>query len=82
MLRSFAMAVSARRPGLCRWRQHECASSAPRYLGEFGGDVSHLNLHKTFCDLHGGGGSRRRPEVCVGDLVLTPPGHATAGRRP
>jgi len=26
------------------------------YLGEFGGDVSHLNLHKTFCIPHGGGG--------------------------
>ena len=26
------------------------------YPGEFGGDVSHLNLHKTFCIPHGGGG--------------------------
>ncbi len=25
-------------------------------LGDFGGDVSHLNLHKTFCIPHGGGG--------------------------
>ena len=25
-------------------------------VGEFGGDVSHLNLHKTFCIPHGGGG--------------------------
>ena len=24
--------------------------------GQFGGDVSHLNLHKTFCIPHGGGG--------------------------
>jgi glycine dehydrogenase len=24
--------------------------------GKFGGDVSHLNLHKTFCIPHGGGG--------------------------
>ena len=24
--------------------------------GEFGGDVSHMNLHKTFCIPHGGGG--------------------------
>ena len=24
--------------------------------GEFGADVSHLNLHKTFCIPHGGGG--------------------------
>ena len=28
--------------------------------GEFGGDVSHLNLHKTFCIPHGGGGPGRR----------------------
>jgi len=26
------------------------------YPGKFGGDVSHLNLHKTFCIPHGGGG--------------------------
>ena len=26
------------------------------YPGQFGGDVSHLNLHKTFCIPHGGGG--------------------------
>jgi glycine dehydrogenase len=26
------------------------------YPGDFGGDVSHLNLHKTFCIPHGGGG--------------------------
>ena len=25
------------------------------YPGKFGGDVSHLNLHKTFCIPHGGG---------------------------
>ena len=31
--------------------------------GEFGGDVSHLNLHKTFCIPHGGGGPGRRPRV-------------------
>ena len=29
--------------------------------GEFGGDVSHLNLHKTFCIPHGGGGPGRGP---------------------
>ena len=28
--------------------------------GWFGGDVSHLNLHKTFCIPHGGGGPGRR----------------------
>ena len=29
--------------------------------GAFGGDVSHLNLHKTFCIPHGGGGPGRGP---------------------
>jgi glycine dehydrogenase len=33
--------------------------------GEFGGDVSHLNLHKTFCIPHGGGGPGVGP-VCRG----------------
>ena len=33
--------------------------------GKFGGDVSHLNLHKTFCIPHGGGGPGVGP-VCVG----------------
>ena len=32
--------------------------------GKFGGDVSHLNLHKTFCIPHGGGGPGVGP-VCV-----------------
>ena len=34
--------------------------------GKFGGDVSHLNLHKTFCIPHGGGGPGVGP-VCVGE---------------
>ncbi|OWV28206.1 aminomethyl-transferring glycine dehydrogenase [Halomonas campaniensis] len=29
--------------------------------GDFGGDVSHLNLHKTFCIPHGGGGPGMGP---------------------
>jgi glycine dehydrogenase len=33
--------------------------------GQFGGDVSHLNLHKTFCIPHGGGGPGVGP-VAVG----------------
>ncbi len=33
-------------------------------VGKFGGDVSHLNLHKTFCIPHGGGGPGVGP-VCV-----------------
>ena len=29
--------------------------------GDYGGDVSHLNLHKTFCIPHGGGGPGMGP---------------------
>ena len=47
--------------------------------GEFGGDVSHLNLHKTFCIPHGGGGPGVGPVCVVQDLVPYLPGHATAG---
>ncbi|MBE7940934.1 MULTISPECIES: aminomethyl-transferring glycine dehydrogenase [Ramlibacter] len=48
--------------------------------GEFGGDVSHLNLHKTFCIPHGGGGPGVGPVCVVEDLVPFLPGHATGGR--
>ncbi len=37
--------------------------------GEFGGDVSHLNLHKTFCIPHGGGGPGVGPVCVAEDLV-------------
>ncbi|GMV45982.1 MAG: glycine dehydrogenase (decarboxylating) [Pseudomonadota bacterium] len=47
--------------------------------GEFGGDVSHLNLHKTFCIPHGGGGPGVGPVAVVADLVPFLPGHRTAG---
>jgi glycine dehydrogenase len=47
--------------------------------GEFGGDVSHLNLHKTFCIPHGGGGPGVGPVCVVQDLVPYLPGHATGG---
>jgi glycine dehydrogenase len=47
--------------------------------GEFGGDVSHLNLHKTFCIPHGGGGPGVGPVCVVSDLVPFLPGHATGG---
>ncbi len=46
--------------------------------GEFGGDVSHLNLHKTFCIPHGGGGPGVGPVCVVEDLVPYLPGHRTA----
>lgn len=35
--------------------------------GDYGSDVSHLNLHKTFCIPHGGGGPGMGP---IGVLVL------------
>ncbi len=44
--------------------------------GEFGGDVSHLNLHKTFCIPHGGGGPGVGPVCVAADLVPFLPGHA------
>ena len=47
--------------------------------GEFGGDVSHLNLHKTFCIPHGGGGPGVGPVCVVADLVPYLPGHVTTG---
>lgn len=44
--------------------------------GEFGADVSHLNLHKTFCIPHGGGGPGVGP-ICVGKhLAAFLPGHS------
>ncbi len=43
--------------------------------GEFGGDVSHLNLHKTFCIPHGGGGPGVGPVCVVEDLVPFLPTH-------
>lgn len=43
--------------------------------GQFGGDVSHLNLHKTFCIPHGGGGPGVGP-IGVGEhLAPFLPGH-------
>jgi len=49
--------------------------------GEFGGDVSHLNLHKTFCIPHGGGGPGVGPVCVVQDLVPFLPGHHSANGR-
>ncbi len=47
--------------------------------GEFGGDVSHLNLHKTFCIPHGGGGPGVGPVCVVQDLAPYLPGHVSTG---
>ncbi len=43
--------------------------------GTFGGDVSHLNLHKTFCIPHGGGGPGVGPIGVAEHLVPYLPGH-------
>jgi glycine dehydrogenase len=50
--------------------------------GEFGGDVSHLNLHKTFCIPHGGGGPGVGPVCVVEDLIPFLPGHTAGGLPP
>ncbi|WP_148613274.1 aminomethyl-transferring glycine dehydrogenase [Nocardioides rubriscoriae] len=44
--------------------------------GEFGGDVSHLNLHKTFCIPHGGGGPGVGPVAVRAHLAPFLPTHA------
>lgn len=43
--------------------------------GEFGADVCHLNLHKTFCIPHGGGGPGVGPIGVKAHLVPFLPGH-------
>jgi glycine dehydrogenase len=43
--------------------------------GEFGADVSHLNLHKTFCIPHGGGGPGVGPVAVAAHLAPYLPGH-------
>jgi len=46
--------------------------------GDFGGDVSHLNLHKTFCIPHGGGGPGVGPVAAKAHLAPFLPGHPMA----
>ncbi|MDB2529462.1 aminomethyl-transferring glycine dehydrogenase [Paracoccaceae bacterium] len=43
--------------------------------GDLGGDVSHLNLHKTFCIPHGGGGPGMGPIGVKAHLMPHLPGH-------
>ena len=43
--------------------------------GDFGADVMHINLHKTFCIPHGGGGPGMGPIVCKNHLADYLPGH-------
>ncbi len=46
--------------------------------GAFGADVSHLNLHKTFCIPHGGGGPGIGPVACRSHLAEFLPNHPLA----
>jgi glycine dehydrogenase len=43
--------------------------------GKFGADVSHLNLHKTFCIPHGGGGPGVGPVIARSHLAPFLPNH-------
>ena len=47
-------------------------------FGDLGGDVSHLNLHKTFCIPHGGGGPGVGPVAAKAHLAAFLPGHPLA----
>ena len=47
--------------------------------GDVGGDVSHLNLHKTFCIPHGGGGPGMGPIGVKAHLEPHLPGHPEGG---
>ncbi|MEM6824856.1 MAG: aminomethyl-transferring glycine dehydrogenase [Pseudomonadota bacterium] len=49
--------------------------------GEIGSDVSHLNLHKTFCIPHGGGGPGMGPIGVKAHLEPFLPGHPETGGR-
>ena len=44
--------------------------------GKFGPDVCHINLHKTFCIPHGGGGPGMGPIACKRHLEVFLPNHA------
>ena len=49
--------------------------------GRFGSDVSHLNLHKTFCIPHGGGGPGVGPVAVAEHLAPYLPGHPAVDDR-
>jgi glycine dehydrogenase len=50
--------------------------------GDIGSDVSHLNLHKTFCIPHGGGGPGMGPIGVKAHLAPFLPGHVVTDGRP
>jgi len=47
--------------------------------GDIGADVCHLNLHKTFCIPHGGGGPGMGPIAVAAHLAPFLPGHPLGG---
>ncbi len=47
--------------------------------GQFGADVCHINLHKTFCIPHGGGGPGMGPICVASHLTKFLPGHPVVG---
>ena len=49
--------------------------------GDIGADVCHLNLHKTFCIPHGGGGPGMGPICAAAHLAPFLPGHALSDPR-
>ena len=68
-----------RRPGVHRRRQHE-RHGRPVRPGKFGGDVSHLNLHKTFC-IPTAAAARVGPIGVRAHLAPFLPGHARGERK-
>jgi glycine dehydrogenase len=74
-----ARSSTPRRPGLPRRRQPQ-RPGRPRAARRLGADVCHLNLHKTFCIPHGGGGPGVGPGRCV-RRTWRPSCRPPAGRR-
>ena len=71
-----------RRSGLYGRSQHEC-SGRLMSPGDIGADVCHLNLHKTFCIPHGGGGPGMGPIGVAAHLApyLPTPNHRVWRRK-
>ena len=56
------------------WSQLKCIVGIAK-PGKFGPDVCHINLHKTFCIPHGGGGPGMGPIACKKHLQVYLPNH-------
>ena len=86
---AFTRRPSPRWPTSCTRPAARSTSTAPtstRWPGLtspalLGGDVSHLNLHKTFCIPHGGGGPGVGPVVAKAHLAAFLPGAGAVGHR-